>query len=208
MRILLCDDHEAIRDGLRFRLNKAGFTDILEVTSLKELIAQLNKNQVDVLSLDLELQDSDGINTLLRVIEYWPRLKILVYTFTSYEEIGFEAIEAGALSYISKKEKLDIYIEAFLHVARGERYIIPALGKVLAEHTVQKDGKLKHESLSGIQLMVMKYYASGLSRMEISQKQVINYKKVCRTLQEILEIMEFEMYSEIGPYCNKHKLKD
>jgi DNA-binding NarL/FixJ family response regulator len=208
MRILLCDDHEAIRDGLRYRLNKAGFTDIQEVISLKELIAQLNKNQVDVLSLDLELPDSDGINTLLRVIEYWPRLKILVYTFTSYEEIGFEAIEAGALSYISKKEKLDIYIEAFLYVARGERYIIPALGKVLAEHTVQKEGKLKHESLSGIQLTVMKYYASGLSRMEISQKLVINYKKVCRTLQEILEIMEFEMYSEIGPYCNKYKLKD
>ena len=128
LKILLVDDHPIVRSGFRQLLElEPGWKVVAEVGSARELAATLLVVECDVLVLDLNLPDGDGMVMIRHLLAQRPRLAIVVLTMHDGALYVQEALAAGAMGYVSKRAGPDELIDAVRTVQRGERYLDRAL---------------------------------------------------------------------------------
>ncbi len=128
LKILLVDDHPIVRSGFRQLLElEAGWKVVAEVGSARELAATLLVVECDVLVLDLNLPDGDGMVMIRQLLAQRPQLAIVVMTMHDGALYVQEALAAGARGYVSKRAAPDELINAIRTVQRGEQYLDRAL---------------------------------------------------------------------------------
>jgi NarL family two-component system response regulator LiaR len=186
--ILIVDDHEVVRKGLRGYLETLAEFDVVgEAATGEEALALVAELIPDVVLMDLILPGMDGVEATRRVRKISPRTQVVVLT-SYHEDIHiFPALKAGATAYILKDMKMDKLAEAIQRAVRGETILHP----LVAERVLRNlRGESGYDSflaeLTEREMDVLKLIANGLSNNQIAEKLVITENTVKGHVSNIL----------------------
>jgi two-component system, NarL family, invasion response regulator UvrY len=207
MKILICEDHTLVRQNMRKLLEEtSGISFVAEARSGKHTLEVLQKNPVDIVLLDLNLQDIHGFEVLEKIGAEWPQIKVLVLSADAYEVSAVKAFQKGAWCYLNKDIDFEILIEALNSLYKGKQYILPEVMKLLAgRQNINADQDL-HKKLTEREYEVMIKLAEGKSYGEIAKELFISEKTVGSHRSHIVEKLELKLNTELTLYCIKHKL--
>ncbi|MGD8865184.1 MAG: response regulator transcription factor, partial [Anaerolineales bacterium] len=127
-RILLVDDHEVVRLGLKALLDKhPEFEVVAEAASANEAVEKTKAHEPDVVVMDIRLKGGSGIEACERITEEFPDTKVIMLTSYAEDEMLFSAIRAGAAGYVLKQIGGDDLVKAIESIGRGEALLDPAV---------------------------------------------------------------------------------
>ncbi|HUQ87029.1 MAG TPA: response regulator transcription factor [Vicinamibacterales bacterium] len=176
LRVMLADDHESVREGLRSLFKAIPHMDVVcDVDGGDAAIEAVRAGAPDVLVMDLSMQPTNGLAVLRRMQLVRSRTRIVV--LTRLRDAGYvrEALSAGARGYVLKQSAFSELVQAILAVVRGEEHLDPALWR---------PDKSRHEVLDGTaapsarELDVLRHSAIGESNQEIALALEISVKTV------------------------------
>lgn len=207
IRVLITDDHAIVRDGLRQIVSETDdIAVVAEAENAAETVDRLRQNQVDVLVLDLNLPDRSGLDLLVQLRAAYSRIPVLVLSVNREAAYAVRLMKAGAAGYIGKDSARDQLVDAIRKVARGEKYLSPALAEDVALHLVDGGGRQGHEQLSNREFQVMVLIAGGKPPREIAAALNLSVKTVGAHRARILQKMGLRNNAEIVQYVLTHKL--
>ena len=179
-RVLLADDHNLVRAGVRKILEAhRGFRVVGEVANGREALAALEKEPADVLVLDLTMPDLDGFEVLARARDLRPKLRILVLTMHANAEYVSRAVREGADGYLLKDSAVQDLVAAIEAVMAGRAYYSPPVQRELGR-LVREGAAFAHplDSLSEREREVLRLVARGLATKEIAAELEISPRTV------------------------------
>jgi len=183
--VLIIDDHPLVRDGIRRSLSGAGFNCVGEAASLKEAIAMIALHNPDVITVDLNLPDGNGLEVISWARKNSSTIAIIVLSLDDGLDLVAAASQSGAQGFLSKSESADHLVSAINSVLAN-----PAL--FISSHTVALLGRQKVENLlSPRERMVLVHLDGQLSIAEIARAMFISHATVkshCATIYRKLEI--------------------
>lgn len=207
MKILICDDHKIVRDGLRQILHQLGEPTIIdEAQDGNQALTLLKKNTFDILLLDISLPGMNGLEVLKTVKTKWPSTNVLMLSMMPQEQYAILALKFGASGYLTKDTASEELLLAIRKVSEGGKYISNTLAENLAIQLSQKTQGQKHELLSGREFEIMIKLANGKSLLEIGNELFISDKTVSTYRSRIMEKMELSKNTELTRYCLEHNL--
>jgi DNA-binding NarL/FixJ family response regulator len=183
IRVVLVDDHAIVRSGLKAVLGSARDIDVVgEANDGKEALAQVDRLKPDVVVMDLTMGEMDGITATKALTERGQAPRVLVLTMHAEEEYLLPVLEAGAAGYLVKSAADRELIEAVRTVARGDLYVSPSAGRVLARGIRRKDEhaelRARYEKLTDREQAVLRLVAAGYTAPEIGEQLFISPKTV------------------------------
>lgn len=187
--ILLVDDHEMVRQGLRAYLSTVTeFQVIGEAGSGREAAQQAAELIPDVVLMDLVMPGMDGVEATRQVRSTSPRSQVVVLTSYHEDEHIFPALRAGALSYLLKDVAMEEVAEAIRRAARGEATLHPRVAaRVIQEvQGVKPDSPNPFTELTEREMEVLQLIAKGLSNADIAERLVISEYTVKGHVSNIL----------------------
>lgn len=190
IRLLIIDDHEMVREGLKAILTtEPDFEIVGDAANAKQAFELIERLSPDVILLDIRLPDISGIEVCRKVTERYPESAVIILTTFTDESLVAQCIQAGARGFIVKDiERFDLK-RSIRAVARGEAAIDPkAAVAVLAQ--LRRTPQVKHEPppelLSSQQIVILRLVAQGLSSREIATQLYLSENTVKGYVQEIL----------------------
>jgi DNA-binding NarL/FixJ family response regulator len=202
IRILLADDHEIVRDGLKRILAAAGDLQVAgEASSGDQALALVRANDYDVAMLDMSMPGLSGIDLIKRLKAEKPALKLLVLSMHGEHQYAARALKAGASGYLTKDSAAEQLVGALRKIAAGGVHIseAAAAGLMGAEQRL-------HGALSDREFEVMRLLAAGRSPTEIGEQLHLSVKTVSTHKARILEKLELGSTAELVRYALEHKL--
>jgi two-component system, NarL family, invasion response regulator UvrY len=207
MRILIADDHEVVRQGVKQILSDGlGEVRCGEARDAAEMLAQAGKEKWDLVLLDISMPGRSGLEALVELKRQQPRLPVLVLSMFSEREYALRALKDGAAGYVNKSGLSRELIEAVRKAVAGGRYITPALAELLAEGFSEGGPRSPHEGLSDREYEVMKLIAGGKSVKEIAGELALGEKTVFTYRSRLLEKLHLKSDVEIARYALSHRL--
>jgi DNA-binding NarL/FixJ family response regulator len=207
MKILICDDHKIVRDGLGQILRQLpGITLITEAGSGDELLDKMKSDNFNIILLDISLPDKNGLEVLQSVKTRYPATNVLMLSMHPQEQYAKRALVLGASGYLTKDTASDELLLAVQKVSEGGKYISQSLAENLADHLSRDEKQLDHEVLSGREFEIMIKLANGRSLQEIANELFISNKTVSTYRSRIMEKMEFHKNTELTRYCIENNL--
>ena len=190
IRLLIIDDHEMVREGLKAMLTaEADFEIVGDAANAEQALEMIERLRPDVILLDVRLPGESGIDVCRTVTERYPETAVIILTTFTDETLVAQCIQAGARGFIVKDiERFDLK-RSIRAVARGEAAIDPkAAVAVLAQ--LRRAPQVKQESslelLSPQQIVILRLVAQGLSSREIATQLYLSENTVKGYVQEIL----------------------
>ena len=204
-RVLLVDDHEIVRKGLRAILDDrfAGI-EVAEASTGDQALAALTR-PFDAVILDLSMPGRSGIDLLAEIKHRYPKLPVLIMSLHSEEQFAVRALRAGASGYLTKSAAPEQLISAFERIVRGGRYISETVAERLAVAAGGEVGAL-HDRLSQREFEVMRGIASGESVGEIAERMHLSAKTVSTYRARLLDKMGMATNSELTRYAMQNGL--
>jgi len=207
MKILICDDHKIVREGLRQILQQLSeLTYIGEARDGKEALSLLKEDVYDVLLLDISLPDQNGLEVLTSVKSKWPSVNVLMLSMLPQEQYAIRALKLGASGYLTKDTAAEELIQAIKKVSEGGKYISQSLAENIALHLDDDVLHQKHEILSNREFEIMIKIANGKSLQEIGDELFISVKTVSTYRCRIMEKMGLRKNTDLTRYCMENKL--
>lgn len=182
IRIVICDDHEVVRGGLRLVLNAdPGISVVDDVGTSQAVVASARGQRPDVVLLDLGLPDAGGVETIGEILNVSPSSRILVLTM--HDDVAYlrETFAAGAHGYVVKAAAHTELLQAVRTVASGGRYVHPSLGASLltadlANEKLRKTGSVC--DLSDREIEVLRLLALGYTNSEMAKMLRLSIRTV------------------------------
>lgn len=207
MKILICDDHKIVRDGLVQILKQMlGVSLIKEASNGAEALAILEETVFDIVLLDITLPGASGLEVLKSIKERWPSSNVLMLSMLTQEQYVIRALKYGASGYLSKDTASEELLMAVQKVSAGGKYISPVLAENIALNFDRETSKLSHELLSPREFEILIKLANGMGLSEIGQELFISNKTVSTYRSRIMEKMNFSKNTELAKYCIEHEL--
>jgi two-component system response regulator DevR len=201
LRVLLVDDHELVRIGLRTLLNgAAGFVVVGEAGSVAEAVAAAQMHRPDVVLLDVRLPDGSGVEACRDIRSALPDARVLMLTSFADEDAVFSAIVAGAAGYLLKQARADALLDAVRTVGRGGSLLDPAvaqkvLDRVRASAMAQpRDDKLG--VLTDQERKILPLIAAGKTNREIAEAVYLSEHTVKAYVSDLLSKLALRRRSE------------
>lgn len=178
IRILIADDHPIVRDGLRAVLStQPDFQVVGEADSGTQVVQQVAKLQPDLLLLDLEMPDGDGVETLRSLAQSGASVRVIIFTAFDTDDRIVEAVRAGAKGYLLKGAPRAELFNAIRVVYTGGSLLQPVIASRLIDRLTQPAPTLP-ESLTAREMEVLALIAQGLPNKEIAERLVITERTV------------------------------
>ena len=207
IKLLIVDDHFLIREGLKKTLRPEKDMHVVgELEKGTQTIDFLRKNECDIIILDVNLPDRNGLEILKDVKAIMPDIHVLMLSGYPEEEFAVRAIKAGASGYITKDRAPDELIKAIRKSFNGGRYISEQLGEQLASGLNSGFSEQLHDKLSDRELQVLSMIGSGKSTNEIANSLSVSSSTVNTYKSRILEKMNFDSSSQMIRYAIKYNL--
>ena len=212
LRILIVDDHEVVRVGLRTLLDRhPDFTVIDEAGTVREAVEKTLSLQPEVVVMDVRLQGGSGIEACRSIIAQAPDTKIIILTSYAEDAMLFDAISAGAAGYVLKQIGGDDLVRAIERVGRGEALLDPSLvQKVFARvrEAARKEEAAAFAELTDQELRVLAQVAEGKTNREIAKALYLGEGTVRNYVSSILSKLGLTNRAEAAAYAVEHNLKD
>ena len=206
-RILVVDDHEIVRAGLKELLSIYGeFTVAGEAGSGTEAVKMVREANWDVVLLDISMPDMNGIEALTQIRRIKPEQPVLILTMHPEDQYAVNLLRAGANGYLRKECSPEMLVAAIRTVASGRRYISPALGDQLAGELDGEGHKAPHTELSDREFQVFCKLAAGQAVSEVADELFLSVKTVSTYRARILDKMRIKSNAHITYYAIKHGL--
>jgi two-component system invasion response regulator UvrY len=205
IRTLIVDDHPLVRRGIQHIL--AETNDIVcadQASNGKETLHLIEKNNYDVVVLDIRLPDISGLDILKQMRTSKPSLHILMLSGYSEKQYAVRALKAGACGYLTKDSIPEELVAAIYKIAHGERYVSSTLGELLANQ-VNGEPEL-HELLSDREYQVMCLLATGKAVSQIAKSLTLSVKTVSTYRTRLLEKLNLETTAQLIHYAIENKL--
>ena len=206
-KILLVDDHNIVRQGLRNLIALESDLEVAgEAASGVEALKLARSTNYDVVVLDISMPDKNGVDTLHDLKHTAPDLPVLILSGYAEEQYALNLIRSGCKGYLSKDADSDEIIKAIRTIANGKRYISAELAELMSNELSHPSEKLLHETLSDREFQVFFKLAGGLSPTEIANELNISIKTVSTYRTRILEKMSLKTNADLTYYAIKNEL--
>ena len=185
VRILLVDDHEVVRSGIRRLLEQVrGFEVVAEAASGEQAYQLMSTVVFDVAVVDISLPGMSGIETVRKMRARNPQARLLIFSVHESASVVQRALEAGANGYLSKASVGDEMVAAVHSVAAGKRYLGAAVARKLAD-LVLSPGAAGPERLTRREFEVLRLFSAGRDIDEMALALCVSPKTVANTLSAI-----------------------
>jgi DNA-binding NarL/FixJ family response regulator len=183
MRILLCDDHQILREGIRRGLESAGEEVVGEATNGEEAVQMVRETEPDVVLMDLSMPVLDGIAATKRIMEERPATRVVVLTMHDDAARTRAALTAGAVGYLTKGTSFTQVLDTVRAAAKGETVLSPEIAVSMLEHA--REQAEKEELLSARQVEILQKIANGQGTKQVARDLGITQKTVHNHLNGI-----------------------
>jgi two-component system response regulator NreC len=206
IRILLVDDHQVVRSGLRMLLSNESDVEIVgDAGTAREALEAVKLLKPDVVLMDIGLPDMSGIDATRAIKRTNPEIAVVALTIHEDEEYFFKMLEAGAGGYVPKRAAPEELLTAIRAAAAGEVYLYPSLAKLLVkDYLTQEHTSEAVKALDGLterEQEVLRYLAEGVANDEIANALVISNKTVARHRENIMQKLGLHSRSELVRYA-------
>ena len=206
IRLLLVDDHEIVRAGLRMLfLAEPDMTIVGEAGSGQEALRLVRELKPDVVLMDVAMPGMNGIEATRQIKEASPETAVLALTMYEDEQYFFEMIHAGAAGYIPKRAAPDDLVSAIRVVSQGNVFLYASLARYLVNEVLNQPEAGKSSSaadaLTAREREVLVYIAEGDTNREIAEKLVISPKTVDRHRENIMRKLNLHNRVELVKYA-------
>jgi DNA-binding NarL/FixJ family response regulator len=211
-RILIVDDHEVVRLGLRALLERhSHFEVVAEASSAREAIEKVRQYSPDVVVMDIRLPGGSGIEACEDISENYPNSKVIMLTSYAEDEMLFSAIRAGAAGYVLKQIGGEDLVKAIDAVGRGEALLDPAVTQRIFQE-VRKAAKEEEASafsaLTQQERHVLVLVSEGKTNREIAKALFLGEGTVRNYVSSILSKLVVSNRAEAAAYAVEHNLRD
>ena len=204
INVILVDDHEMVRLGLKSFLNLQGDVEVVgEAGNGREGVDLALELRPDVVVMDLVMPELDGVQATWELLKEWPEAKILVLTSYLDNEKIYPVIEAGAKGYMLKTSSADELLHAVRKVAAGELAIEQEVSKKVEYHRNHIE---LHEDLTARERDVLQLIAKGYENQRIADELFISLKTVKTHVSNILAKLEVSDRTQAAVYAFQHHL--
>lgn len=205
IRLLLVDDHEIVRAGLRMLFSAEPEVEIVgEASSGEDAVDAAGKLQPEVILMDVAMPGIGGVEATRRIKAAQPQVAVLALTMHEDEEYFFEMLGAGASGYVPKRAAPDDLMSAIRIVRQGDVYIYPSLARLLVKdflHRSEASAPESREELTPREQEVLTFIAEGYSNREIADVLVISVKTVDRHRENIMRKLQLHNRVELVKYA-------
>ena len=207
--IFIADDHALIREGFKKILNMERDMKVVgEGNNAFETISYIEKNDFDVLILDINFPDKNGLDVLKEVKIIKPELYVLILSMHPEDRFAIRAIKAGASGYITKESAPDELVKAIRKVNGGGKYVSPNLAESLFFNLQLKSDKPVYEILSDREFQVLRLIASGKSIGDIASGLNLAVTTISTYRSRIFEKLNLKTNAELIHYAIMNNLID
>jgi len=209
IRILLADDHEVIRKGLRQILD-ASFPQATygEASEPGETIRMVRQGGWDLVILGTALPGRGGLEALKDIRKLRPALPVLVLSIYNGELFAIRALRAGASGYLPRQTTSEDIVNAVRKILAGGQFVTPPLAERLAREIHLGAGTVPHERLSDREYLVFLMLAAGLTVKHVAERLHLSPQTVSTHRARILEKMTMESNADFVRYAFQHRLLD
>jgi DNA-binding NarL/FixJ family response regulator len=207
IRVLIADDHPVVRAGLRrIAEDDRGIAVTGEAQSGDDALAALRQHVADVVLLDVSMPGSPFTETLRRLREEHPTVRILVLSAHPEDQWAIRALRGGASGYLTKDHSPEQLLDAIRRVHRGGRYVSPSLAERLAAQLGQDFVGAPHEQLSDREFDVLRGLGNGRTVKEVAAVLGLSPKTVSTYRVRLMEKMGFAANADLVRYSMEHGL--
>jgi NarL family two-component system response regulator LiaR len=214
IRVLIADDHAVVRQGLRTFIDLQEDMQVVgEGTTGAEAVELAKRLQPDVILLDLQMPEMDGLEATRKILESSPRARILILTSFGEDDKVFPAIRAGAQGYLLKDIQPNELLQAVREASRGKAQLHPEIAKKLMSAVADQgalesapQARIPIADLTDRELDVLRWIAGGLNNREIAEKLVISEKTVKTHVSNLLGKLGLEDRTQAAIWALKHGL--
>jgi len=204
MKILLVDDHEMVRLGLKSYLDlQADVEVVAESSNGREGVELALELRPDVIIMDIVMPEMNGIEATMAILETWPEAKILILTSYLDNEKIYPVLDAGAKGYMLKTSSADEILHAVRKVARGEVAIETVVSKKVQHHRNHIE---LHDDLTARERDILGLLAKGYENQRIADELFISLKTVKTHVSNILSKLEVSDRTQAVVYAFQHHL--
>jgi DNA-binding NarL/FixJ family response regulator len=211
-RIILVDDHEVVRLGLKALLDRHPHFEVVgEASSSREAIELVSNIQPDVVVMDVRLPGTSGIEACEEITRRFPTTKVIMLTSYAEDEMLFSAIRAGASGYILKQIGGNDLISALEAVSRGEGLLDPAVTQRVFQEVrraVREEEASAFAHLSQQEKHVLLLVSEGKTNREIAKALFLGEGTVRNYVSSILSKLGVSNRAEAAAYAVEHSLRE
>lgn len=167
VRVLIADDHEMFRQGLRVLLEEEGFQFVAEASNGREAVQLCQQHHPEVAILDIAMPLLNGIFAAREIIKSNPRTKVVLLTQHTEDQMVLESLRAGVTGYVLKTRATSELVHALRAVCRGEMYLTQSISRTVVQAFLTKDS-LPGRPLSDRERQVLQLVAEGKTNKEVA----------------------------------------
>jgi two-component system response regulator NreC len=208
IKLMLADDHLVVRSGLRMLLESKPDMEIVgEAESGREAVEKVKVLHPDVILMDIQMPDMNGIDATERIKTVSPQTAVLALTMHEDDHYFFEMLHAGASGYVPKRAAPDELVNAIRTVSEGQVFLYPSLASRLVQDYLKRaeagDQAMVQDDLTPRELEVLTLIAEGMTNAEIAEELVISVKTVDRHRENIMRKLNMHSRIDLVKYALK-----
>ena len=207
IKVLVADDHEIVRQGLKTIISEHSDLNIAgEAENGNQVLKILKKTKVDVVLLDFDMPEKNGLDTLIELKALYPKLPVMILSIFPEDHYGTRFLKAGASGYLQKSSATDQLIDAIRKVFNGGKYISSALTDKLVTGLNKDKEQFLHESLTDREFQVFRLLATGKKLKEMADELCLSINTISTYRSRILQKMDLKSNADVIRYAIENGL--
>ena len=207
IKVLVADDHEIVRQGLKTIISEHSDLSIAgEAENGNQVLKILKKTKVDVVLLDFDMPEKNGLDTLIELKALYPKLPVMILSIFPEDHYGTRFLKAGASGYLQKSSATDQLIDAIRKVFNGGKYISSALTDKLVTGLNKDKEQFLHESLTDREFQVFRLLATGKKLKEMADELCLSINTISTYRSRILQKMDMKSNADVIRYAIENGL--
>jgi len=215
IKIILVDDHQLVRDGIKALLTGIPDLEIIgEASGAGELFRELENLKPDLLIMDISLPEISGIEITKKIRNEYTGIKVLILSMYNSEEFILNSIKAGARGYLPKNTSRDELLEAIYTINKGEEFFSESISKIMLKSYIKRatnDDQTEdktHAVLTSREIEILKLYVEGLINKEISDKLDISIRTVETHKNHIMRKLGLKSTVELVKFAIRNNIAE
>jgi two-component system response regulator NreC len=205
IRIVVVDDHEVVRSGLRLLLSAEEDMEVVGAAgTVREAVFEVRAAKPDVLLLDVTMPEESGIDALPKLLHESPEMRVLMLSMQDDPSYLREAFAAGARGYVLKEAIDAELVAAVRDVAAGNRYVHPTLGARMVTADAAARAAVEADPLSEREREVLRLLALGHTNQEIAKQLYISVRTAETHRAHIMQKLQLSTRAELVRYAIEH----